>query len=171
MEILGKPFLRTDQYTWRQDTKTFVIHCSDTKADQDIGVDEIRAWHIKERGWSDIGYHFVIRRNGTVWRGRPLTAIGAAVKGYNYETVSICLVGGDKADGSHETTGGFAAVQIEALEQLLHYLFEQYPTIPRDDDAVKGHRQFPLPPEDAGKTCPNFAVEDWWPVNRERILA
>ncbi len=53
----------------------FVIHCADTYATMDIGVKEIDGWHRK-RGWSGIGYHFVIRRNGIVETGRTSKSNG-----------------------------------------------------------------------------------------------
>ena len=53
-----------------------VIHCSDTYARMDIGVNEIRQWHL-QRGFNDIGYHYVIRRDGAIEQGRPIEKPGA----------------------------------------------------------------------------------------------
>ena len=58
------------QFTKRQETSQIFVHCSATKATMDVGVREIRQWH-KEQGWLDVGYHFIIRRDGTV--GRAVT--------------------------------------------------------------------------------------------------
>ena len=53
-----------------------VIHCSDTYARMDIGVNEIRQWHL-QRGFNDIGYHYVIRRDGAIEQGRPIEKPGS----------------------------------------------------------------------------------------------
>jgi len=66
---------------------TLILHCSATPPDMDIGVAEIDTWH-KAQGWKRIGYHFVIRRNGIVERGRPLAQIGAHVEGHNRRTTT-----------------------------------------------------------------------------------
>ena len=58
-----------------------VIHCSDTYARMDIGVNEIRQWHL-QRGFNDIGYHYVIRRDGAIEQGRPIEKPGAHAAGY-----------------------------------------------------------------------------------------
>ena len=70
-----------------------IIHCSDTTASQDIKASDIRQWHI-ERGWSDIGYHFVIRRDGLIDLGRDISTKGAHAKGHNHDSIVVCLVGG-----------------------------------------------------------------------------
>lgn len=76
-----------------------VIHCSATRPSQDIGVAEIKNWHLA-RGWSDVGYHAVIRRDGKIEKGRDWWLNGAHVKGHNVGTLAICMVGGLKADGT-----------------------------------------------------------------------
>lgn len=76
-----------------------VIHCSATRPSLDIGVAEIRGWHL-DRGWSDIGYHAVIRRSGRLEKGRDWWLNGAHVRGHNQGTVAICMVGGLRPDGS-----------------------------------------------------------------------
>ena len=95
---------------------TIVIHCSDTYATQDIGAAEIRKWHTKERGWDDIGYHFVIRRDGRVERGRDGHYEGAHVEGHNSHTIGICLVGGKGKAGAEDN---FLPAQKSALAGLI----------------------------------------------------
>ena len=70
-----------------------VIHCSDTYARMDIGVNEIRQWHL-QRGFNDIGYHYVIRRDGAIEQGRPIEKPGAHAAGYNTNSIGICYAGG-----------------------------------------------------------------------------
>ena len=50
-----------------------ILHCSATQEGLDIGVDTIRRWHVTGNGWKDVGYHFIIKLDGTVEDGRPLT--------------------------------------------------------------------------------------------------
>jgi N-acetyl-anhydromuramyl-L-alanine amidase AmpD len=85
----------------RAKTDLVVIHCSATKADQDIGRDEIDEWH-RARGWDGIGYHYVIRRNGTIQVGRNFNEVGAHVKGHNRTSLGICWVGGLDKNGEPE---------------------------------------------------------------------
>ncbi|WP_391510057.1 N-acetylmuramoyl-L-alanine amidase, partial [Micrococcus luteus] len=89
----------------------------------DIGVREIAQWH-KEQGWLAIGYHFVIRRDGTVEAGRDQEAVGSHVKGYNSTSVGVCLVGGIDAKGNHEAN--FTPAQMQSLRSLLVELKVQY---------------------------------------------
>ena len=78
----------------RRDTTALVVHCSATTPTQDIGAVEIRKWHIEERGWTDIGYHYVIRRTGAVETGRPGTDVGAHVAGSMRSRTGGCFANG-----------------------------------------------------------------------------
>lgn len=120
---------------------SFVVHCADTPASMDIGVQEIDRWH-KERGWLGIGYHFVIRRDGTVETGRPTEKLGAHARGHNGDTIAICLVGGK---------GGFnfTIAQMDALRILKIQLEQRFGSKP-----WVGHNDL-----DSSKTCPNFDVK------------
>lgn len=117
-----------------------VVHCSDTPPPMDIGVKEIRRWHVEDNGWSDIGYHYVIRRDGTVEVGRPVDVPGAHVKGFNASTIGVCLVGG--WDGVFD----FTFEQVFAFRNRVALLRQMFPYI-----AVRGHREL-----DPSKTCPGF---------------
>lgn len=126
-----------------------IIHCADTYARMDIGVDEIRQWH-KDRGWSDVGYHFVIRRDGTVDDGRNVAIPGAHAKGMNAHSIGICMVGGKADDGGPEDN--FTDEQWNALAPVVNDLLELFPGAD-----VMGHCDVP----GAHKTCPNFNVREW----------
>lgn len=89
------------------DTSRAVIHHS---ASSDVSASTINQWH-KQRGWDGIGYHFVIRSNGTIEKGRPLTKVGAHAKGRNHY-IGICLTG-------YNT---FTKAQIKSLITLLNDL-------------------------------------------------
>ena len=77
----------------RKKTDYLIIHCAATKPSMDIGVNEIRKWHL-DRGWRDVGYHYMIRRNGEVELGRRNDDMGAHASGYNHNSIGVCLIGG-----------------------------------------------------------------------------
>lgn len=126
-----------------------VIHCADTYPGMDIGVDEIRQWHL-DRGFNDVGYHYVIRRDGTVEKGRDENVIGAHVRGFNSDSIGICLVGG-KAHGNGNPVN-YTAPQWASLDVVVYDVAGRHP-----DAEVLGHCDL-----DSGKTCPNFNVKAWW---------
>lgn len=114
----------------------------------DIGVKEIDEWH-KQRGWSGIGYHWVIRRNGVIEDGRPINKVGAHVKGYNTGSLAICLVGG--VDIEMNPVPNFTDKQWHTLELMVRGIKAQIPYI-----TIHGHNEF-----DHRKSCPSFSVENW----------
>lgn len=126
------------------------VHCAATKPSMDIGASEIRKWH-RDRGWSDIGYHYVIRRDGSLEEGRPLERAGAHVKNYNTHSIGVCMVGGIDDAGNPENN--FTDEQFDTLRMLLHHLHAQYP-----EAEILGHRDFPR----VAKACPCFDVKEWW---------
>lgn len=137
-------------YPLRKGTDYIAIHCSASKASMDIGAKEINQWH-RQRGFVGIGYHFVIRRNGSVETGRPVDTVGAHVEGYNSRSVGICLVGGLDEHGKSENN--FTPAQFDALRELVRSLRSKYPQA-----VVQGHRDFPH----VAKDCPCFDVKKWY---------
>lgn len=125
--------------------KSIFVHCSATPKTMDIGVTEIRKWHVEERGWSDIGYHYVIRRNGNIEEGRPVTKTGAHVSGYNKNSIGICLVGGMN-NGSSDAN--FTLAQYVQLSHLIEGLNDTYGKL-----ELYGHRDV------STKDCPCFDVQ------------
>ena len=75
-----------------------IIHCSATRAEQDITAADIESWH-RARGFWTIGYHYVIRLDGTIEPGRDVTLDGAHCMGWNKRAIGICYVGGLDKDG------------------------------------------------------------------------
>lgn len=122
-----------------------VIHCADTYAHMDIGRTEIDKWH-KARGWNGIGYHYVVRRDGTIEPGREEDQMGAHVAGHNGYSIGICYAGGKGANGQPEDNRTYE--QRNALRLLVNELRKKYPSA-----RVVGHRD--LAP---GKACPCFDV-------------
>lgn len=126
-----------------------IIHCSATPPHMDIGVSEIDAWH-KQRGFKGCGYHYVIRKNGEIQRGREDAEIGAHVKGYNAKSIGICLVGGlDKNNKAKDTR---TKEQTESLKALVFRLLSTY-----EGAEVLGHRDL-----NKNKECPCFDVKEWF---------
>ena len=129
-----------------------LIHCSYTKPSMDIGYDEIRVWHVVENKWSDVGYNYIIRRNGLLENGRDLDKdgdvneeIGAHARGHNVDSIGICLVGGMDEDGKPDCN--FTIAQYEALSMLFDELDIKFPGI-----KLSGHRDY------SDKECPCFDV-------------
>lgn len=69
------------------------LHCSASDHAHHDNIATMRKWHVEDRGWSDVGYHFFIRKDGTVEDGRPLENTPAAQGGNNRGTIAICLHG------------------------------------------------------------------------------
>ena len=124
-----------------------VVHASATPSTMDIGVAEIDRWH-RRNGWRMIGYHFVVRRDGTVEDGRPVEQSGAHAKGFNRHTIGICVVGGTTKGGEPEDN--FTDKQYATLLQLLV-------TFKRPHMWIKGHRDLPH----VAKDCPCFDVAEF----------
>lgn len=124
-----------------------IIHCTATPEGRDVTVGEVRAWHLA-RGWSDIGYHYLITLNGTVEVGRPESKVGAHVKGHNKNSIGIAYVGGmDKDFKNPKDTR--TPEQKEALIWLVSELKRKY-----SGSTVHGHNEF------SSKACPSFDVKN-----------
>lgn len=111
-----------------------VIHCSATRAWQDYKADDLRRMH-KAQGWADIGYHYVIRIDGTVENGRDVNIIGAHVQGHNEHSIGVCYIGGSDNQGKEKDTR--TDNQKLALLNLLMDLKKIYPNA-----KISGHRDF-----------------------------
>lgn len=132
-----------------EDIEYIAIHCSATKGD--VSAATIRRWHT-DKGWTDIGYHFVIRIDGTIELGRCLDKTGAHVKGFNSKSWGICLAGGLDRVGKPENN--FTEKQSSSLYALLVTLRHIAPQA-----HIQGHRDFP----GVIKACPCFNVREWLP--------
>jgi N-acetylmuramoyl-L-alanine amidase len=149
----------------RDKTNLIVVHCSATPPSADIGAREIRALHegstdrsviwngnfIACKGWSDIGYHYVLPRGTLPQLGRQQNLQGAHVRGYNQTSLGICLVGGIDEEGHPDCN--YTRNQWTRLENLVRALLSIYPNC-----EVLGHRDFP----GVTKACPVFDVKAWW---------
>ena len=123
-----------------------IIHCAATPEGKDYTVEDIDRWH-RERGFREIGYHYVIYRDGSIHSGRDLAKIGAHCKGYNTGSIGICYIGGCAADGKTPKDTR-TPEQRKALRQLVESLKTRFLNA-----TVHGHREF------ANKACPSFDVQ------------
>lgn len=134
-----------------------IVHCTATRADWWAGkrtsekVREIKRWHVQDRGWADIGYHFLIDRDGTIAKGRDISKDGAHVQGRNRGTIGISLFGGHGSAETDKFLDHFTPQQDAALRKLIGDLHGQFGKVP-----VTGHNQY------AAKACPGFNVPAWF---------
>lgn len=121
---------------------TVYIHCTDSPDSMDIGAKEIREWHTNKKpkgnGWKDIGYHWVVRRNGSVEKGREESVQGAGVRGRNKNSIHIVWVGRQS----------ITPEQKESLFRVAYGVMKEYKLGVSD---ILGHYE-----DDSSKSCPNL---------------
>ena len=122
-----------------------IVHCSATPEGKDYTVADIRRWH-KAQGWSDIGYHYVIYRNGHIEPGRDVDLIGAHCVNHNAKSIGICYIGGVTNDGKQKAKDTRTLAQKAALMSILTEMKRTY-----SDARIYGHHDF-----ERGKDCPSF---------------
>ena len=120
-----------------------IVHCTATPEGRDYPLDTIRQWH-KERGFSDIGYHYIIHTDGKQEDGRDVNIAGAHCVYHNTHSIGVCYIGGLAADGKTPKDTRTDKQRI-ALKKLLCALRMMYPKA-----QIHGHRDF------AAKACPSF---------------
>ena len=120
-----------------------IIHCTATPEGRECSVDEIRRWH-RQRGFSDIGYHYVVHLDGSVENGRDVNVSGAHCSGHNANSIGVVYVGGVAKDG-RTPKDTRTQEQKATLASLLIDLRKLYPRA-----KIHGHRDF------ANKACPSF---------------
>lgn len=127
--------------------KRIIVHCSATREGADVQVADIRKWH-KQRGYADIGYHYVITLDGVIHNGRDINKIGAHTEGYNPGSIGVCYVGGLDAEGKAKDTR--TNKQRESLLYILRILRSYYPQA-----EIIGH--YDVSPDKNG----NGKVDEW----------
>lgn len=129
-----------------------VIHCAATGPNQDIGAKDIDRWH-RERGFTRIGYHYVIRRDGTLETGRPVEEVGAHAVGHNADSIGICMAGGVSQPGPNgKPENNYTPAQWATLKRIVGELRQRFP---KTD--ILGHRDLP----GVAKACPSFDARAW----------
>ena len=127
-----------------------VLHCSATRRNQDYSVEQLRRDH-KARGFYDIGYHFYIRKDGTMTQHRKLLEVGAHARPYNRCSIGICYEGGLDEHGKACNT--ITPQQFERIQELLAVLKKLFPKA-----KILGHRDLP---GTTPKECPGFDAGSW----------
>lgn len=133
-----------------RELKRIIFHCSATEDGKDYTVETIRRWHTSPpRNWRDIGYHYVIYRDGSIHQGRPIDQQGAHTRGENADSVGICYIGGVR-DG--KATDTMTMNQEIAWLKLVHSLRTVFGPL-----SIHGHNEY------ANKACPSFIVKEKYP--------
>lgn len=127
-----------------------ILHCSATPEGKDYSVDTIRKWHL-ERGFSDIGYHYVIYRDGSINTGRDVNISGAHCTNHNSKSIGICYVGGLDSSGKKAKDTRTNA-QKKSLVKLVKQLMSMYNLSASN---IHCHNEY------ANKACPSFSINDF----------
>lgn len=115
MDIINVNLPTNGGFKRRDMTDEIILHHAEAKS---ASVEEVNRWHL-ERGWTGIGYHFYIRKDGKVYRGRPEWAVGAHAQGHNSRAIGICC------EGSYMTET-MPAAQLAALKALIAEMMAKY---------------------------------------------
>ena len=134
----------------RKATTMIILHCSATREGQDVKAADIKRWH-KDRGFDDIGYHYVIDLDGTIEKGRDEALVGAHCKGHNATSIGICYVGG--CDKNMKPKDTRTLEQKRSMLSLVRKLVNKY-KIPVTQ--IWAHHDF-----DKHKACPSFDVSEF----------
>ncbi|GGG59679.1 N-acetylmuramoyl-L-alanine amidase [Salipiger pallidus] len=144
-----------------------IVHCSATHpgwlaaAPLAAKIRAIRSWHVDGNGWNDIGYHYLVDRDGAVAAGRPVETPGAHVIGHNADTIGVCLLGGHGSAETDAFSDHFTVEQGGALTALL----EQLQAAHGPGLKISGHNQY------AAKACPGFSVPAWLGARQGQPIA
>lgn len=132
--------------TSKRTINEIIVHCSATKEGINYTTSQIKQWHLA-RGFSDIGYHYVIYLDGSIHNGRDVNISGAHCEGHNTHSIGVCYIGGlDKTGKPKDTRNN---KQKESLIRLLTQLKAKYPKA-----TIHGHCEY------ANKACPCFNARD-----------
>ena len=136
----------------REMTDTIVIHCTQTPPNMDVDVAKVTEWHT-QRGFDTIGYHYLIKRDGTLQVGRDEDVVGAHAVAVNGTSIGIALAGGGTPEMGWEDN--FAPIQFQTLKSIIIKLKNKY-----NIEKIIGHYQV-----DDSKECPSFDVPKWLEKN------
>lgn len=140
-----------------RDIKKFIVHCSDSDNPKHDTVEVIRKWH-KQLGFADCGYHFFIRKNGEIQKGRELYFVGAHCAGQNQDSVGICLSG----------RSNFTDKQFKSAALLIHDLRELLEI--RAEGGIWTNAVYPHNHFNKNKTCPNFDLDKIFSLTNPQLI-
>lgn len=134
-----------------------VIHYSATAIEKDYTIGDIDAMH-RARGFKEVGYHWFIRKDGSIEMGRDLSKpgrfeVGAHSKGENSRSIGICFEGGVTQARPNDGFDSRTPAQTRAMIELIDKMRDRFPGA-----TVTGHRDMP----GAATQCPGFDVRAWW---------
>lgn len=118
-----------------------ILHCSASDNPKHDNLETIKQWHL-DRGFNDIGYHYVIDKKGNILEGRTEDRVGAHCEGQNHDSIGICLTGLEV----------FTTEQFSSLRWLVNKLKEKYSF---GDNRIRLHNEY-----NPKKTCPNFTRQE-----------
>ena len=139
--------------TLKKSTRTIneiILHCSATPEGKDYSVDTIRKWHL-QRGFSDIGYHYVVYRDGSIHSGRDVNISGAHCTNHNSKSIGVCYIGGLDFTGKNAKDTR-TEEQKKSLVNLVKQLISVYKL---SISNVHCHNEY------ANKACPSFKINDF----------
>lgn len=136
-----------------RDLNRIILHCSATPEGQHYSTDTIRQWHL-DRGWRDIGYHFVILLDGTIEEGRNIEWNGAHTRRENYDSIGVCYIGGVESErdenGKWVPKDTMTIQQMSSFGWLVNDLRAKY----NENLTLHGHNEY------SSKACPSFNVQE-----------
>ena len=142
---LTQEILNKDTYKTKRNITSIAVHCAATPNNKEFDAFDVDRWH-QQRWGSGIGYHYVIKLDGTIQKGRWADFAGAHVKGNNRSTLAISYIGGLDANRKAAEDQATAA-QMLSLKNLLNLLKDMYNL---DTSKILGHREYPR----VHKACP-----------------
>ena len=147
MEINASELHFPESFAIRKETRYIVLHHAAAKT---CSVRDVHEWHLA-KGWNGIGYHFFVRKDGSIWAGRPINTIGAHAYGVNSQSVGICF------EGNFETET-MPDEQKNAGLWLVNFMIGKYPTA-----TIKKHSDF------NDTACPgrNFPFGDFTQLQKD----
>ena len=146
MQIIETNLPTNGSFKRRNSTDEIILHHAEASR---ASVEEVNRWHL-ERGWTGIGYHFYIRKNGAVTQHRKLLEVGAHARGFNRCSIGICYEGGLDEYGNPADTR--TPIQKAALLELLYKLYKLFPQA-----LIVGHGELP----GIKKDCPCFSCDGY----------
>lgn len=130
-----------------------IVHCTATPEGRNCSLEDIKRYHVapppQGRGWSDIGYHYLVLLDGTIKNGRDVDYSGAHTTNHNSHSIGVCYVGGTTKNDINVPKDTRTYAQKNSLIELLKRLRKLYPTA-----KIYGHRNF------AAKACPSFDAKE-----------
>ena len=148
-QLFGKTIGKTLKKSKRT-INEIILHCSATPEGKDYSVDTIKKWHL-QRGFSDIGYHYVIYRDGSIHNGRDVNISGAHCTNHNSKSIGVCYIGGLDSTGKNAKDTR-TEEQKKSLVSLVKQLMSIYKL---SISNVHCHNEY------ANKACPSFKINDF----------